>query len=169
MPGGEVEGRAFFCRAVLGAPALLVKAREALRAQRLRHAWRRAVAASRKARHARLAYDFDSETGDSLAIGLICPTVSRALDEDEGHLEAAVVDLPDAKAGVRLALSNLFGEWRDDPNVIVRPCVNGQAWADDPIPAMLDGEFFQFGRQIRARFRPHAFRALAPGDDSRAA
>jgi hypothetical protein len=30
---------------------------------------------------------------------------------------------------------------------------------------MLDGEFFRLGRQIDTRFRPRAFRALAPGVD----
>jgi len=162
MPGGEVDGRAFYCRAVLGPAALLAKAREAIRAHDLARAWRRTVLASRKARLTRLGYDFDGKTGRGLAIGLICPTVSRALDEDEGALEAAVLDPPDAGAGVRLALTNLFGEWREDPDVTVAPCVSGRAWARDPIPAMLDGEFFRLGRQVMARFRPRAFRALAP-------
>jgi diacylglycerol kinase family enzyme len=161
MPGGEVDGRAFYCRAVLGAPALFVKTREALRAHKLRHAWRGAVSASRQARHIRLRYQIDGQTGRGLAISLICPMISHALDDDEGALEAAVLDLPNAKAGVRLALSNLFGEWRDDPHVTARPCVSGRAWARHPIPAMLDGELFRLGRQVHARFRPHAFRALA--------
>ncbi len=163
MPGGEVEGRAFYCRAVLGPPAFLARTREAIRAHRLRHALRGAVRTSREARLTRVWYDLDGATGRGLAIGLICPTMSRALADDEGMLEAAVLDLPNAKAGVRLALSNLFGEWRDDPNVTVHPCVHGRAWARDGIPAMLDGEFFRFGRKVEARFRPRAFRALAAG------
>jgi diacylglycerol kinase family enzyme len=76
-----------------------------------------------------------------------------------------VLDLRDTKAGVRLILNNLFGDWRDDPDVTVRPCVSGRAWAREPIPAMLDGEFFRLGRQVDIRFRPRAFRALAPGAD----
>jgi len=164
MPGGEVEGRAFYCRAVLGSPALWARAREAVRARAFGRARRGAAIAYRRTFAARLRYQFDgAETGRGLAIGLICPTVSRALDEDEGALEGAVLNLRDPRAGVRLALKNLLGDWRDDPDVIVRPCVSARAWARDPIPAMLDGEFFRFGRRVEARFRPRAFRALAPG------
>lgn len=164
MPGGEVDGHAFYCRAVLGPPALWARAREAVRVRQLGRAWRRATIASRKAFRARLNFEFDDQVGSGMAVGLICPTVSRALDEDEGALEAAVLDLRDAKAGIRLAMNNLLADWRDDPDVIVRPCVSGRAWARNPIPAMLDGEFFRLGRQVRTRFRPRAFRALAAGD-----
>jgi diacylglycerol kinase family enzyme len=162
MPGGEVDGHAFFCRAVLGPPALWARAREAIRVRKLGRAWRRAVIASHRAFQVRLCYQFNGEIGHGLAVSLICPTVSRALDEEEGALEAAVLDLRDARAGVRLALSNLIGDWRDDPDVTVHPCVRGRAWAHEAIPAMLDGEFFRLGRQVEARFRPRAFRALAP-------
>jgi diacylglycerol kinase family enzyme len=148
---------------VLGPPALLARAREAIRARQLARARRRAAIAYRRASRVRLRYEFDgAETGYGTVIDLICPTVSRALGEDEGALEAAVLDLRDRKAGVRLALNNLFGDWRDDPDVTVRPCVRARAWAREPIPAMLDGEFFGLGRQVEARFRPRAFRALAP-------
>ncbi|HEY1414959.1 MAG TPA: diacylglycerol kinase family lipid kinase, partial [Caulobacteraceae bacterium] len=95
-------------------------------------------------------------------IGLICPTVSRALDGEDEALEAAVLDLRDTRAGVRLILNHVFGDWREDPDVTVRPSVSARAWARDPIPGMLDGEFFRFGRQVEIRFRARAFRALAP-------
>lgn len=166
IPGGMVSGRAFYCSAVLGSPALWARAREAVRARKLGRAWRGAVVASRCAFLARLRYEFDgTEIGRGSVISLICPTISRALGEEEGALEAAVLDLRDTKAGVRLALNNLFGDWRDDPDVTVRPCASMRAWARDPIPAMLDGEFFRLGRRVDARFRPRAFRALAPGAD----
>ena len=164
MPGGEVDGRSFYCSAVLGAPALLARAREAIRARRLGRAWRWAVVGSRRVFMSRLHYAFDGDAvGRGSVIGLICPTVSRALGEDEGALEAAVLDLRDTRSGVRLALSDLLGNWRDDPDVVVRRCVRGEARAHDPIPAMLDGEFFRLGRRVDLRFRPRAFRALAPG------
>jgi diacylglycerol kinase family enzyme len=165
MPGGEVGGRTFYCAAVLGSPARWARTREAIRAREFGRAWRQAVNASRNAFLARLHYQFDGEIGRGWVIGLICPTVSRALDGHEGALEAAVLDLRDTKAGVRLALNNLFGDWRDDPDVTVRPCVSGRAWARHSIPAMLDGEFFRLGRQVDTRFRPRAFRALAPAAD----
>lgn len=162
VPGGEVGGRAFYCSAVLGPPALWAKAREAVRARKLGRAWRRSIIASRKAFQSRLRYQFNGEIGRGMAIGLICPTVSRAPEKHVEALEAAVLDLRDARGGVRLALSNLLGDWRNDPDVSVRPCVSGRAWAREPIPIMLDGEFFRLGRQLDLRFRPRAFRALAP-------
>jgi diacylglycerol kinase family enzyme len=168
MPGGEVQGRAFFCRAVLGPPALWARAREEIRVRRLGRAWRRAVIASHSAFRGRLGYELDGATGHGSAIGLICPTVSRALDEDEGVLEAAVLHLLDAKTGVRLALNHLIGDWRDDPDVTVLACVGGRISAREPIPVMLDGEFFKMGRKVEIRFRRHAFRALAPASEAEA-
>jgi diacylglycerol kinase family enzyme len=165
-PGGEVGGRAFYCSAVLGSPALWARAREAVRARKLDRARCWAMMAFRNASHARLRYQFDGRIGRTLSVSLICPTVSRALGRDERVLEAAVLDLGGARAGVRLALNYLFGDWRDDPNVTVRRCVKGRAWASDAIPAMLDGEFFRLGRGVDIRFRPRAFRALASGADA---
>ena len=161
VPGGEVEGHAFFCRAVLGPPALWARAREAIRVRKLGRAWRRAIVARRKAFAARLSCDLDGTISSGLAVGLICPTVSRALDQDDGVLEAAVLDLHDVTAGVRLAVNNLLGHWRDDPDVIVKPCVRARIRSREAIPTMLDGEFFRLGREVEARIRPHAFRALA--------
>jgi diacylglycerol kinase family enzyme len=163
MPGGEVGGHAFFCSAVLGSPALWARAREAIRSRQLGRAWRRAAVARRRAFQDDLRYRFDgAEAGRGLVIGLICPTVSRALSEDEGALEAAVLDVRDARAGVRLALQNLVGDWRDDPGVTVRLIASGRCWARDPVPVMLDGEFFRLGRHVDVCFRPRAFRALVP-------
>lgn len=163
VPGGQVAGRAFFCSAVLGSPALWARAREAVRAHAFGEARRRAASAFRRAFQARLRYACDgAEVGRGQAIAFICPTISRALEPDEGALEAAVLDLQDTRAGVRLALNHLLADWRDDPDVTVRRCVRGRAWAGHRIPAMLDGEFFRFGREVEASFWPQAFRALAP-------
>lgn len=162
VPGGEVDGHAFFCGAVLGSPAFLAPAREAIRAHDLGRAWRRAVLASRKAFRARLSYDLDGDAGRAVAISLRCPTVAAT---PEAALMAAVLDPPDPEAGfregLRLAFSNLIGDWRDDPQA-TRPCHAGRAWASRPLPAMLDGEFFRLPRAAEIHFRPRAFRALAP-------
>jgi diacylglycerol kinase family enzyme len=166
VPGGEVGGRAFFCSAVLGSPALWARSREAFRASRYSHAWRHAIIAFRRAFQARLRFEFDSrEIGRGLAIGLICPTISRALRPEDEALEAAVLDISNARAGARLILNHFLGDWREDPDVRVRPCVSGSVWARDPIPGMLDGEFFRFDRQVGIRFRARAFRALAPAPE----
>ena len=166
IPGGEINGRAFYCSAVLGSPALWAKAREAVREHRFIRAWRHGMIAFRRAFMARPRYEFDSrEIGRGMAIGLICPTVSRALDDEERALEAAVLDLRNTREAARFIFNHLFGDWREDPDVTVRNCVSGRAWARDSIPGMLDGEFFRLGRQVEMRFRARAFRALAPAPE----
>jgi len=165
VSGGEVGGRSFFCGALMGAPALLAPAREAIRARALRRAWRHAVLAQRKALISRLAYELEGQTGQGVAVSLRCPNVLADPEAPEGALRAAVLDPPDAdegvKAAVRLALRNFLGDWRDDPNATA-PCVRGRAWARTTIPIMLDGEIFRLGREVEFGFRRHAFRALAP-------
>jgi diacylglycerol kinase family enzyme len=164
VPGGEVGGRAFYCGAILGSPALLAQAREAIRARELRRAWRRAVLASRKSALSRLTYELGGIVGRGVAISLVCPTVTRTSGVRERALRAAVLDPPRtrsiAKFGLRLVLSNLLGDWREDPEVTMR-CLSGRVWARTRIHVMLDGEFFRLGRQVDVRFRPQAFRALA--------
>ncbi len=169
MSGGGVAGHAFYCSAVLGSPALWARAREDIRFRRFVRARRHAAIALRRAFMGRLRFAFDGgQTGAGLAIGLISPTISRALATEEA-LEAAVLDARDFRAGARLALHDLFGDWRDDPGVTVRRCVSGRVWARNPIPAMLDGEYFRFGRQLDIRFCPRAFRVLARPPDLEAA
>lgn len=161
VPGGEVAGHTFYCSALLGSPALWARAREAVRHRKLARAWRRAAAAYREAFVAPLDFEFDGLAGCGVAVSLICPTVSRALQESYCALETAVLDVRSTRAGVRLAFNKLFRDWRDDPDVNIRCTLSGHAWARGRIPAMLDGEFFRLGRRIDMRFRRKAFRALA--------
>ncbi|MBS0333159.1 MAG: NAD(+)/NADH kinase, partial [Proteobacteria bacterium] len=159
---GEVGGRVFYCSAILGAAALWARAREAVRAHDFGRARREAEIAYRRAFEARLRYQCDGkDIGEGVAIGFICPTISRVLDADDGALEAAVLDLSDTRAGIRLAMNYLLSDWRDDPEVSVWRCVKGRVVADGAIPAILDGEFFRYGPSVETRFRPRAFRALA--------
>ncbi|MFC3069890.1 diacylglycerol/lipid kinase family protein [Phenylobacterium soli] len=170
VPAGEIEGeakaaggsRAFYCGAVLGSPALLAQAREAIRARAIRRAWRQTVIAQRRAFRARVSYQLNGEIGRGVAVSLICPTIAQ--DEAAEALKAAVLDPPDpdagAAAGLRLVVSNLSGDWRQDPHGAL-PCLTGRAWARTPIPVMLDGEFFRFGRRVEFRFRSQGFRALS--------
>ncbi|HEX3701420.1 MAG TPA: diacylglycerol kinase family protein [Phenylobacterium sp.] len=168
IPGGEVGGRAFFCGALIGSPALMARAREAIRAHELGRAWRRAVVASRKTFQSRLSYELQGDVGRGVAISFICPTVSRAPGEGGAALRAAVLDPPEGEvsgaAAVRWALRHLIGDWRHNPDASM-PCLSGRAWARTAIPIMLDGEFFRLGREVEVRFRPRAFRALAPSAD----
>ena len=165
--GGEVGGRVFFCSAILGSGALWARAREAVRARDFNRAQREAQIAFRRAFETRLSYRCDTkDIGSGMAIGFICPTISRALGAEDGALEVALLDLHDAKAGIRLAMNYLLRDWREDPEVTVWRCVHGQVTGEAPIPAILDGEFFRYGREVETRYRPRVFRALAIGEES---
>ena len=168
VSGGEVEGRAFYVAAILGAPALWADAREAMRAMEL---WRAALRARRACERAfsgdlqfRLGPDGAARRAEALT--LMCPLVSRAVDAGEGALEADALDPHGAaeafRLGLRAAFGGLLGDWRKDPAVTMERALEGQAWANGRIPAILDGEPHRFPRQVSFRFRDAAFRALAP-------
>jgi diacylglycerol kinase family enzyme len=162
VPGGEAAGRAFYCSAVLGFPALGARARESFRSRRYDLAWRYLGSAFRRTFQSRLRFAFGGrEIGRGVAIGLLCPTISRAIS-DEDALEAAVLNMRDARAAARLAYNHLFDDWRNDPDVTTRTISSGRVWARHSIPAMLDGEYFRFGKEVEIAYRARGFRALAP-------
>ena len=164
VSGGEVGDRSFHVAAILGAPALWADAREAVRHGRLRLAALRARRALLRAFKGRLRFTLeDGAKRKAEALTLMCPLVSRGLDEDVG-LEAAVLDPRGALDGFRLGLSTLVGRWRDDPAVQITVCTAGVAWGKGRLPVVLDGEPHRFDSPVSFRFNPAAFRAIVPGD-----
>jgi diacylglycerol kinase family enzyme len=164
--GGRVCGKLFFVAAILGAPALWGHAREVVRAGDLREAVRRANFALRRAFTGRIDYALDGRPAQAVeALVLITPTVSRALDDDTA-LEAAALDLHDAREAFRLALSGLAGDWRRDAGVTARPCAKGLAEARRGVPAILDGEVERLPAHVDFEFVRRAFRALAPAAEA---
>ena len=164
VSGGEVGGHGFYVAAILGAPALWADAREAVRKGKPKLALLRARRALLRAFKGRLRYELDGgERRKAEALTLMCPLVSKGLDEDVG-LEAAALDPKGALEGFRLGFSTLVGGWRDDPAVKIDICTSGQAWAHGRIPVILDGEPRRMDSPVRLSYRPRAFRALVPGD-----
>ncbi|HEY2660019.1 MAG TPA: diacylglycerol kinase family protein [Caulobacteraceae bacterium] len=160
--GGRVGQRAFYVAAILGSPALWGHAREAVRARKFQEAWRRAGYALRRAFTGELRYALDGgRRQEAEAMILINPVVSKSM-EQETALEAAVLDMRDAREVFRLAFNGLVSDWRRDPGVTVTPCTQGRIWARRSIPAILDGEVQRLPRMAQIEFVPHAFRALAP-------
>ncbi len=159
---GEVDGQRFYCVAILGSPAFWQPAREAARSGRLIEAWSRAVVAFRRAFTTRLRFQVEGcPKRRAIALSLICPTVSKALDKEKA-LEAAGLDLHDVIEVFRLGLNNMMGDWRRDPSVTTELCVKGRAWGRSRIPCLLDGEMTWLPRSADIRFVPKAFSALAP-------
>ena len=162
VSGGEVSGRPFYVAAILGAPALWAEAREALRKRKLRLAVLHARRALTHAFSGRLRFEFAGQTKRKAeALTLMCPLVSRAMDDDLA-LEAAALDPRGAVDAFRLGFRTLVGAWRDDPAVATWPCSEGRAWARGRIPVILDGEPHRLDSPVTIRFRPEAFRALVP-------
>ncbi len=164
VSGGEAGGQRFYCAAILGTPALWQPAREAARHARLVTALQKAQFAFRRAFTRRLRFQVEGgRKRKAVALSLICPLISRDM-KGQACLEAATLNVSGLMQLLRLAIQNLFGDWRRDPSVAAEPCVTGHAWARKSIPCLIDGEFHHLGRAAEIRFLPHAFTALAPPD-----
>jgi diacylglycerol kinase family enzyme len=168
VAGGEVDGRPFYVAAILGNPALWAPARESLREAKIRLAWLYAKRAARRAFSRRIRFEVDGrEFRKGEALTLLSPLISKAMD-DPVALEAAFLDLKNPGEAFRLGANSLFKDWRDDPSVEIFQAQTIRAWAKDPIPALLDGEPTELGREAEIRFLPVAFKALAPARDETA-
>lgn len=162
MSGGDVDGHPFYVAAILGAPALWARAREAMRKGRMDLAFARARTAISRAFTGPLTYRLDDGAeGEAEALSLLCPLVSRRLGE-ELVLEAAALDVRNAAQAFRLGLNALTSDWRNDPAVKVHQTCGAEARARGSIPAVLDGEPRRLPSQVKVRFVPKAFRALVP-------
>jgi diacylglycerol kinase family enzyme len=175
VAGGEIGGRSFYVAAVLGDPALWAPAREALRAWRFWLAVDRALYAWRRCFRRKLRFSLDGGPyRKAEALALLCPLISRELSDDAGALEAAAIDPRSWGDVLRLGLETLLralfapelgGDWRSDPAVTTGLCHEGRAYARRHIHATIDGEPVRLPRTVAIRFRPVAFRALAPAGD----
>jgi diacylglycerol kinase family enzyme len=162
VSGGVIEGEAFYCAAILGAPALWAPAREAMRTGKLRLAWLYGRRALKRAFSGHVRYSLDGGARRRAeALVLISPMISKAMDEPVG-LEAAAMTTSDAAQAFALAARALFDDWRHDPNVTTRPARKIAVMARSKIPAVIDGEPMLLGREARITFLPRAFMALAP-------
>jgi diacylglycerol kinase family enzyme len=165
--GGEIEGKKFFCGAMLGWPAIWARAREAARHHQLakavgwtRRTWDRAFTG-----HVHFCLE-DGVEQKAEALTLISPLKSRKLTE-ETALEVAALNpegLKDVlRVGVRALVGDAFGDdWRDDPAVDMGQCTFARAWARGDLPAFLDGEPTRLPTHVKIRFIRKAFRALIP-------
>lgn len=162
VAGGEVDGQAFYVAAILGAPTLWARAREAMRKGRLDLALARARTALSRAFSGPLTYELDNGVqGAAEALTLLSPLVSRKM-HGEAALEAAALDVRGAADAFRLGFNFLTGDWRDDPAVLVNLITGGEVRARGSIPAILDGEPRRLPSSVSIKFVPNAFRAFVP-------
>lgn len=169
--GGSIGGHRFYVGAMVGSPALFAPAREAAREHHLKQALIRARKAYKRAFASHVRFQLDGRVrGKARALSLICPLISRALDEEERALEVAAFNPQTTgealRIGARVILSRIVGDWRDDPAVDMGRCRKGVVWARNAIPALVDGEPVRIGSRARIRYHPQAFRALAPAEEN---
>lgn len=166
VAGGEISDgvvrQAFYCAAILGAPALWAPAREAMRTGKLGLAWAHARRALKRAFSGRLRFSLDGRAEERTeALVLISPMISKVMDENTG-LEAASMKTSDAGQAVRLAAHAVFNDWRNDPAVTTRPAKRIRVRSRSGIPAVIDGEPIKLKPDAEVRFIRKAFRAFAP-------
>ena len=166
VAGGEVtDGRfrqAFYCAAILGAPALWAPAREAVREGKFGLAWAYGRRALKRAFSGRLRFSLDGRADRRAeALVLISPMISKAMDEHTG-LEAAAMNPADALQAFRLAAHAVFDDWRQDPAVTTKAIQWATIRARSRIPAVIDGEPALLRHEAQVRFIRTAFCALAP-------
>ncbi len=170
VAGGEVADgqfrQAFYCAAILGAPALWAPAREAVREGKFGLAWAYGRRALKRAFSGRLRFSLDGRpVRRAEALVLISPMISKAMDEQSG-LEAAAMNPSDALQAFRLAAHAVFDDWRQDPAVTTKAIQQATIRARSRIPAVIDGEPALLRHEARVRFIPTAFCALAPNPET---
>jgi diacylglycerol kinase family enzyme len=128
----------------------------------LRNAWSKARHALSHAFSGKLHFVLDDRRNlKAEALAVMCPMVSRVC-VDERAFEAAALNPEGAVDAFRLGLNTLKGDWRRDPSVSAERCLYAYAWAERPIPCILDGELQMLGSKVEIKFKPTAFRALVP-------
>ncbi|HEY2051562.1 MAG TPA: diacylglycerol kinase family protein [Caulobacteraceae bacterium] len=165
ISGGRAGPLSFYVAAVVGAPTLWADAREAVRERRFIEALRRAATAVRRHVSEPLNYVFDGRlTGSAEAVAVMCPLVSKVMNEDEEMLEAAAIDTRSAGEMLRLGVNTLLDNWRNDPAVVRAKVRKVVVTGHGRIPLTVDGELMRLGRRVEIEFIPLAFRSLVPSE-----
>ena len=165
LPAGKANGIPFFVAALFGSPAILARAREAVREGRfvaafngLRHYMKRSFS------HRLRAGCDGKRLRKAEAIAVLCGAFT-------GHVGGEGLEWArfDAKKTIDLALLSfkaLSQSWRDDKTVEIGGCVRGQIYSPGVIPAALDGEPRTFLSSVRITYDPKGPRVLALEEES---
>jgi diacylglycerol kinase family enzyme len=163
LSGGRIADKHFFIAAIVGAPALWVEPREAMREGDIVEAIKKGSVAFRKMFEAKVQYYISEETkGEAEAVALICPLISEEMSDWEQALEAAVIDVESAAEVIGLASTAAFGKWRDDRNIFLTKTMRVSVQSSKDIPATLDGETVNLGRSAQIDFVSSAVNVIVP-------
>jgi len=165
LTSGRANGEAFYVAALFGAPMLMAKAREAMRAgrplaalRRFRHALKRSFARSLRARP-------DSEAmRRAEAIGVLCPAFSGGIQADS--LEWVKLDARHIVDLARVSMRAMTAAWRDDPSIEIGQCRSSDIVSLGVIPATLDGEPRTFFHRVRVVYDQRGPKVIAVTDEA---
>jgi diacylglycerol kinase family enzyme len=163
LSGGRIADKHFFIAAIVGAPALWVEPREAMREGDIVEAIKKGSVAFRKMFEAKVQYYISEETkGEAEAVALICPLISEEMSDSEQALEAAVIDVESAAELIGLASTAAFGKWRDNRNILLTKTKRVGVQSGKDIPATLDGESINLGTSAEIDFVSRALTVIVP-------
>jgi diacylglycerol kinase family enzyme len=165
LSGGRVGDKLFFVAAVVGAPALWMEAREAIREGDILNAVVKAGVAFEAMFDTRIQYFISPEVnGEAEVVAVICPLVSEQLSDSEQALEAAAINVEDATELLGLATASAFGKWRDDESVTLTKTRQVTVQSSRDIPLFLDGERIRAGKKVGITFVPRAVNVIVPAN-----
>jgi diacylglycerol kinase family enzyme len=163
LSGGRVANKRFFIAAIVGAPALWTQPRESIREGNIVDAVKKGSVAFRRMFETKVQYSIaGGAKGETEAVALICPLISKEMSDSEQALEAAIIDVKSAAEVIGLASTAAFGKWRDDTNILLTKTKRVTVQSSKEIPATLDGEKVNLGRSAEIDFVSKALTVLVP-------
>jgi diacylglycerol kinase family enzyme len=163
LSGGRVANKRFFIAAILGAPALWTQPRESIREGNIADAVKKGSIAFRRMFETKVQYRIaGGAKGETHAVALICPLISKEMSDSEQALEAAIIDVESAAEVIGLATAAAFGKWRDDTNILLTKTKRVTLQSNKEIPTTLDGEKVNLARSAEIDFVSTALTVLVP-------
>jgi diacylglycerol kinase family enzyme len=163
LSGGRVANKRFFIAAIVGAPALWTQPRESMREGNIADAIKKGSVAFRRMFETKVQYLISGGAkGETEAVALICPLISKEMSDSEQALEAAIIDVESAAEVIGLATIAAFGKWRDDRNILLTKTKRVNVQSSKEIHATLDGEKVNLGRSAEIDFVSRALTVLVP-------
>lgn len=163
LSGGRLSDKQFFVAAIVGTPSLWAEPRESIRGGDFVDAIEKGKVAFQKMFETKVQYHISGKiSGEAEAVALICPLISREMSDSDQALEAAVIDVDSAAEVIGLVTAAAFGKWRGDTNILLSKTRRLTVSSGKDVPAVLDGERVNLGRNAEVNFVPKAVRVIVP-------
>ena len=165
LSGGRVGDELFFVAAVVGAPALWIEAREAVRERDIVDVVEKSAVALHAMFDTKVQYSISPEiNGEAEVVAVICPLVSQQMSDSEQALEAAAISVGSAAELFGLTTAAAFGKWRKEESVTLSKTQRVALRSSRDIPLFLDGERVKVGDNAEITFVSKAVNVIVPED-----